>query len=129
MRIPFYQPIHLHLIADLGPKLEVWYTRSTLVKKDGLERVTLDSELYYSNGKTSTDLEGLMIAEIKQASYDPTSPIMTQLKKSGVRPSSFSKYCTGISLLNPEIKHNRFKPILHHISKLLGGDLSNERTQ
>lgn len=118
-----------HSMAELHPKLEVWYTRTTLVKNEGLERVTLDSQLNYSNGKISQDLEGLMIAEIKQAAYNPTSPFMAQMKMGGVRPSPFSKYCIGISLLYPETKHNRFKPILHHISNLLGGDITNERTQ
>jgi len=116
-------------MAELHPKLEVWYTRTTFVKNDGLERVTLDSQLNFSSGKISQDLEGLMIAEIKQTTYNPTSPFMAHLKTGGVRPSPFSKYCIGISLLYPEIKHNRFKPILHHVSNLLGGDLSNERTQ
>jgi len=116
-------------MAELYPKLEVWYTRTTLVKNDGLERVTLDNQLNYSNGIIRSDLEGLMIAEIKQATYNSASPFMAQLKKGGVRPSPFSKYCIGISLLFPEIKHNRFKPILHHISNLLGGDITNERTQ
>jgi len=118
-----------HSMADLHPKLEVLYTRTTLVKNDGLERVTLDSQLHFSNGKIRSDLDRLMIAEIKQASYNPASPFMVHLKKGGVRPSPFSKYCIGVSLLYPEIKHNRFKPILHHVSNLLGGDFSNERTQ
>jgi len=118
-----------HYMAELHPKLEVCYTRTTLVKNDGLERVTLDSQLNYSNGKISQDIEGLMIAEIKQTTYNPTSPFMAQLKTGGVRPSPFSKYCIGISLLHPEIKHNRFKPILHRVSNLLGGDITNERTQ
>ena len=115
--------------SELDPKLEVWYTRTTLVKNDGLERVTLDSQLNFSNGIVCNDLDGVMIAEIKQSSYDPTSPFMSQLKKEGVRPSPFSKYCIGISLTYPMIKHNRFKPILHHVSSLLGGDITNERTQ
>jgi len=118
-----------YLQSELAPKIEVRYTRTTLVKNDSLERVTLDSQLHYSNGITSCDLDGLMIAEIKQGSYTPTSPFMSQLKKGEVRPSPFSKYCIGISLLYPEIKHNRFKPILHRLSNLLGGEIKNERTQ
>jgi len=118
-----------YYMAELYPKLEVWYTRTTLVKNDGLERVTLDSQLNYSNGKISQDLEGLMIAEIKQASYNPTSPFMAQIKTGGIRPSPFSKYCIGISLLYPKIKHNRFKPILQRVNSLMEGDSTNERTQ
>ena len=116
-------------LTELDPKLEVCYTRTTLVKNDGLERVTLDNQLNYSNGIIRDDLEGLVIAEIKQATYNSASPFMAQLKKEGVRPSPFSKYCIGISLSYPKIKHNRFKPILHRVSNLLGGDIINERTQ
>ncbi len=116
-------------MAELYPKLEVWYIRTTLVKNDSLERVTLDSQLNYSNGKISQDLEGLMIAEIKQATYNPTSPFMAQIKTGGIRPSPFSKYCIGISLLYPKIKHNRFKPILQRVNSLIEGDSTNERTQ
>ena len=116
-------------MTELHPKLKVWYTRTTLVKNDGLERVTMDCQLHYSNGIINQNLEGLMIAEIKQANYNPTSPFMAQLKRGGIRPSPFSKYCIGISMLNPDIKHNRFKPILQHVSNLLGGDISNERPQ
>lgn len=114
--------------TELDPKLEIWYTRSTLVKNDGLERVTLDSQLNFFNGNITRDLDGLMVAEIKQAAYNPGSPFIAQLKTGGVRPSPFSKYCIGISLLYPEIKHNRFKPILHRVSNLLGGDYIYERT-
>jgi hypothetical protein len=116
-------------LTELDPKLEAQYTRTTLVKNAGQERVTLDSQLSFSNGTNSCDLDGLMIAEVKQADYNPTSPFMAQIKSSGVRPSPFSKYCIGVSLLYPGIKHNRFKPILHHVSRLLGGDIPNERTQ
>jgi len=115
-------------LTELDPKLEVRYTRTTFVKNDGQERVTLDSQLSYFNGKDSQDLDGLLIAEIKQAAYDPTSPFMAGIKKRGIRPSPFSKYCIGTSLLYPDIKHNRFKPTLHHVSSLLGGDVTNDRT-
>ncbi len=116
-------------LAELIPTLEVFYTRTTLVKNDSLERITLDSHLNYYNGKTAWDLDGLMIAEIKQAAYNPKSPFMAQIKTGGIRPSPFSKYCIGISLLNPGVKHNRFKPILHRVNNLLEGDAINERTQ
>lgn len=119
---PLYQP-------ELSPKLEVRYTRTTLVNNNGLERVTLDNELLFSNGIISCNLAGLMIAEIKQGFFKPTSPSISQLKKAGVRPSPFSKYCIGISLINQEIKHNRFKPILHHVRNLLGGEIKYERAQ
>ena len=38
------------------------------------------------------------------------------LKKLRVHESSFSKYAIGVSLLEPEVKHNNFKPILLKIA-------------
>jgi hypothetical protein len=32
-----------------------------------------------------------------------------------IRPSGFSKYCVGASLLYPALKHNRFSRILRQI--------------
>ncbi len=114
-------------VEELHPTLEVRYTRTTLVNNDNLERITLDSRLAFDNGRDALTLDGLMIAEVKQAGYNPGSPFMAQLKTRGIRSSSFSKYCIGISLLNPEIKHNRFKPILHQVDNLLAGDKKHER--
>ncbi len=114
-------------VEELHPILEVRYTRTTLVNNDNLERITLDSRLAFDNGQTSLALDGLMIAEVKQAGYNPGSPFMAQLKMKGIRSSAFSKYCIGISLLNPGIKHNRFKPTLHQVDNLLAGDKKHER--
>jgi hypothetical protein len=41
------------------------------------------------------------------------------MKARGTRFTSFSKYCIGVSMLYPEIKHNRFKPKLRMISQLI----------
>jgi hypothetical protein len=38
----------------------------------------------------------------------------------GVRPTGFSKYCVGLLLTQPEIKHNRFKPQLRQLRQLMG---------
>lgn len=114
-------------VEELHPILEVRYTRTTLVNNDNPERITLDSRLSFDNGRTALALDGLMIAEVKQAGYNPGSPFMAQLKKRGIRPSGFSKYCVGISLLNPGVKHNRFKPTLHQVDNLLAGDKKHER--
>ena len=38
-----------------------------------------------------------------------------------IQPLSFSKYCVGVALLYPSIKHNTFKPQLRLVQKLLRG--------
>ena len=114
---------------EIRPALEVLYKRITLVKNDNRERITLDSQLRFSNGLLTSGLDGLMISEVKQAGYDPRSPFMSRIKRAGIRPSAFSKYCVGISLLYPAIKHNRFKPTIHKVNRLLEGDIDHERTQ
>jgi hypothetical protein len=116
-------------LSELYPTLEVNYFRTTLVQKDHQERITLDSQLVFSNSIIFQELNRLMIAEVKQASFDPKSPFLTQIKNCGIRPSPFSKYCIGMSMLYPWIKHNRFKPILHRIKALTNGGDPHEWTQ
>ncbi|NQS92552.1 MAG: polyphosphate polymerase domain-containing protein [Chloroflexi bacterium] len=108
--------------GDLHVCLETRYTRTTLVYKNSRERITLDSGLSFSDGKKYLDLPGLMIAEIKQNVYSAQSPFMDRLKSNGIRQIQFSKYCIGMVLINPTIKHNRFKPTLHKLKNILEGD-------
>jgi len=61
---------------------------------------------------------------VKQPRIDRASLMMTRLRELGVRPGGFSKYCMGVSLLVPGVKHNRFKPRLRRIDRL-AGDLTH----
>ena len=36
-----------------------------------------------------------------------------------IRPTGFSKYCIGVSMLNNRLKHNRFKPQLRMVGKII----------
>jgi hypothetical protein len=38
-----------------------------------------------------------------------------------VRETSFSKYCMGVSILYPDVKHNRFKAKQRLVSRLTQG--------
>ena len=116
-----------YTLADLNHCLDVWYTRTTLVRKDYQERITLDNQLFFYKDFHSYDLSGLMVIEVKQGVYDPQSPFMAHLKENKVHPTRFSKYCIGTIFLNPAIKHNRFKSILHKIDSLLGEGYQYER--
>jgi hypothetical protein len=105
-------------VDDLTLFLETRYSRITLVRKAGVERITIDRGLQFSHGTYSKSIPGLVIAEIKQARLGPRSPFTHQLKQIGVRPGGFSKYCIGSTLLNPTLKQNRFKPNLLQIASL-----------
>lgn len=105
----------------LIPTLWNRYRRLTLVRKDRLERVTIDLGLSYAAEDRTYASERVVIAEVKQAKVDLSSPFMLRMRGAGLRPQSFSKYCMGVALLRPELKHNRFKPTLRDLRFLDGG--------
>lgn len=102
--------------ALLRPKLWVTYERITLVGIDHGERVTIDRELAFAYGGRRVQLEGVVVAELKQRRLDRSSPFLSLMRGVGVRPSRLSKYCHGVSLLHP-VKHNRFRPRLRHVAR------------
>jgi hypothetical protein len=55
---------------------------------------------------------------VKQGKSDVFSNTIQMLKKLRVHESSFSKYVIGVSLLEENIKHNNFKPILLKLNKI-----------
>lgn len=93
------------------------FNRFTLVDHNLLERVTMDFNISFTDKTKNISLNGLVIIEIKQAHADKGSLIYQALKKNNVRPSSVSKYCVGMSLLNDKSKSNNFKPTLLQINK------------
>jgi hypothetical protein len=106
---------------NLNPVLDIWYTRTTLVKKDLSERITLDQGLFFQDGALVHKLPELMIAEVKQGSFSTDSPFKKMLKYQEVYPTSFSKYCVGMILTNPNIKHNRYKPVMRKVFQITPG--------
>ena len=56
-----------------------------------------------------TKQNNIVIIEIKQEKLNRNSVFYNLMKENGVRPSSMSKYCIGTSLLNQNLKANRFK--------------------
>ncbi len=108
--------------ARLVPALWNSYERITLVRRGQLERVTIDTGLTYTtSGRRQHSADGVAIVEVKQPRIDRNSPFMQRLRELGVRPSGFSKYCIGMSLLRPEVRHNRFRPKLRALKGLMEG--------
>ena len=107
----------------LTPTLWNAYERITLVSTHRHERVTIDTDLTFTTtGSYRYGAEGAVVAEVKQPSIDRASPVMQRLRALGVRPTGFSKYCIGVSLLRPDLRHNRFKPRLRNLRRLTEGD-------
>ena len=105
-------------VAELEPKLWVEYRRITLVSRSRKERVTIDLDLCYSWEEQSISLPHIAIVEIKQDGFSHDSDMGQQLREHHVRATGFSKYCVGISMIYPHLKHNNFKPKLRIVEKL-----------
>jgi hypothetical protein len=99
-------------------KLSNSFNRITLTNNDFTERITIDLSIQFSDGTTNMPLEDVVVIEVKQGKTNHFSNTIQVLKSLGIRPSGFSKYAIGVSLLYPEIKHNNFNPILRSINKL-----------
>ncbi len=104
---------------ELTLTLKNTFNRFTLVHKTRKERVTIDIFLSVLNENEQFDFENLVILEIKQEKENRHSELYKTLKKMGVRSSGMSKYCIGLSFLEPELKSNNFKPNLIKIEKIL----------
>jgi hypothetical protein len=115
---PFLRTHYPYRVDELAPALLNAFQRITLVSTQDVERLTLDIDLWFTWNGARVSLPGLAIAELKQDGYSMDSAFAQQMRVLGVRPTGFSKYCTGISMLYPLVKHNRFKPQLRQIAKL-----------
>lgn len=104
---------------SLGVVLSTIFERVTLLREGGLERVTIDRAVRVAADGRELRLDGVVLVEIKQASR-VASPLRDALRAAGLRSQSMSKYCLGVSLLRPDVPHNRFKPLLSSINRLRG---------
>ncbi len=105
----------------LEPTLYNGFDRVTLLSKTGPERLTLDVRLTYRNASDRAALPGMAVAELKQEDLDRASIVFRHMSSLGVRSTGFSKYCIGLPMLYPHVRHNRIKPKLRMIRKLAQG--------
>lgn len=108
---------------ELVPQLWNTYTRMTLVSKTHCERVTIDLALAFAWQGRRLGFPNIVIAEVKRDGDAPDSDFITLMRQMGVRKQGFSKYCVGISLLYPEVKHNRFRAQHRLLARISQGDL------
>lgn len=105
-----------HLIPCLFNR----FKRITLVNKTMNERLTLDIDLAFEWEGHTTNLEKVVIAELKQERSNRLSPFYALMKANLIRPSRVSKYCVGMikTYGKDKIKYNRFKKKLLQIHKI-----------
>ena len=102
----------------LQPKLWNLYGRITLVNRFVEERVTLDLDMRFDVEDRTLALPGIVTAEVKQAGRPRPTAFIQLMHRRGIRPGGFSKYCIGVSLLYPQVKHNNFLPQLRVVAAL-----------
>lgn len=114
--------LHTHCpyrTEELEAKLFNTFQRITLISMHRVERLTVDVDLRFQWNGVEISLAGIAIAEVKQDGFSVDSEFMQQMRAAGLRPTSFSKYCIGVSMLYPEVKHNAFNPQLLRMMRLL----------
>ena len=107
--------------AELLPALGNSFMRITLVSNYRPERLTLDFDLSFQIRRSRMALPSIAIAEVKREGFSAFSDFIQQMRVLGVRRTSFSKYCLGVSYLYPQLKHNNFKPKHLLVQKLMRG--------
>lgn len=107
------------LEIDLRPALLVGYKRSTLVARNGNERVTVDFGLSFSRPEaesTAVQLDGNFIV-LETKSTDGKGVADRALRSLHIRQASkCSKYCLGLNLTGCVKKNNNFLATLRRAS-------------
>jgi hypothetical protein len=104
--------------TDLVPALSSAFQRITLVNNDIFERITIDIHPSWQRGDQRIELPHVVIMEVKSTKGSSSEGFSCLLRDARIPTKRLSKYCTGMTLLFPEIKHNRFKEKLLHLNKL-----------
>ena len=104
----------------LAPRLNTSYLRTTLVEPGSGTRVTLDRRLIWTSADDvrAVRLGELTVVETKSAGMAP-GRVDHLLWSIGVRPHRFSKFATGLAILEPGLPHNRWHSTIGHLRSRL----------
>ena len=109
--------------TGLSERLECHYSRIAFANEETAERLTIDFNIHVKDSQSGRrrELSNTVILELKQLGLNRQSQLYRRLKTLSLRPSSFSKYCIGMSLVNQRrLKFNRFKPSIRRMEKVSG---------
>lgn len=87
----------------MAPTISISFNRLTLISKSYEERATIDFNLSFKDESNASDLNRLVIIEIKTPKYNHHSKLIKALQKYGIKQTSISKYCIGMALLKPNL--------------------------
>ncbi|BDV31224.1 polyphosphate polymerase domain-containing protein [Microbacterium terricola] len=105
---------------DLLPTLTTRYRRATLLAADGAARATIDTDLQWiAPDGSAFELPDIAIVETKSPAA--ASRIDRLLWRAGHRPSTVSKYATGLAAMHPALPRNKW-------ARLLRTSFQNPRT-
>lgn len=103
---------------DLVPKVFSSFRRVTLVNKTGIERITIDVLPGWWFNEQIKEIPYLVIIEVKSGRINNIEGFPLILRDARIHRNRLSKYCTGVNLLYPEVKYNRFKAKILLLKKL-----------
>jgi hypothetical protein len=103
-------------VPALVPALRMRFDRATLVGRGVAERVTIDHGLRFvaPTGRRATTSDDLVIVEVKSASGHGVAD--RAFRAAGRRGERCSKYCIGLNLVRPGLRHNEFKRAIARVS-------------
>jgi hypothetical protein len=107
----------------MEPTLRTRYQRITLMAKNSMERVTCDFNLTFAGGgisKAQMAPDYVLIETKSERGRGATDQLLWRM---GARPTSGSKYCLGLSLVQPELRSN---PFLHTRKSFFVRDLDHQ---
>lgn len=112
-----------HISIDsrlVKPVLINRFTRTTLICLESKERITMDFNISFSESENKKDVQMpyLAIVELKKEGYSQCSYFPYLMKQLNIRPTSFSKYCTGSAILHESLKKNMIKPNILLLNKI-----------
>lgn len=101
----------------------VWnrFRRMTLADFERQERITIDIGLEFGRDDRVTAFPDLAIIEIKQRKFSLSSPMARELHRQQAHPEHISKFCVSMAMFYPDLKQNRFKPLLRRLHAFVEG--------
>jgi hypothetical protein len=105
---------------NLRKTIKTSYDRITLVSLLSAERITIDTNIQFSDKKSTVKTNEFVVAEIKQNRIQRDSPFYKRMRAMNLRRTNISKYIIGRILLDDKksLKYNRFKSTLMKIQKI-----------
>ncbi len=97
--------------SDLWPLLTTTYRRATLLLDlDDAARVTIDTDLRWRGFAAELSLGPVTLIETKTTTHPCAFDHL--LWRAGHRPTTISKYCTGMAALDPTLAANKWNRVL-----------------